>query len=88
MPKPFEKGHKGLKPKGAVNKTTKTAKEIIVGAIEQQSEHIAPVLQSIRNDNPIEYMKIMTKLLDYVVPKKVEQTTVIHGEIPLDKWLK
>ena len=76
--KPFEKGHKGLRAKGVENKVTKSAKELILQAIEGQITNIAPTLESIRVNNEVEYMKIMTKLLDYIVPKKVDMTS--NGE--------
>ena len=85
--KPFIKGEAKGKPKGAVNKTTAQAKELIYLSIESQSEHIAETLEKIRKENPIEYMKIVSKLLTFILPTKVEQTTTIQGEVPIDKWL-
>ena len=73
--RPFEKGTAKGKPKGAKNKVTQTAKEIIIGAIEKQTPSIEPVLEKIKKDNPIEYMKILTKLLDFIVPKKLDMTS-------------
>jgi hypothetical protein len=87
MPKGFQKGHKGFKEKGSVTKTTLQAKELIYLAIENQSEFIPDTLEKIRLENPIEYMKIVSKLLTFILPTKVEQTTTIQGEVPIDKWL-
>lgn len=84
---PFEKGHKGAKPKGAVNKTTLKAKEIILQAIDNQSANFDEVMGSLKEKEPREWAKIMVKLMDFVLPKKLDVTT--DGEkmnIPISKW--
>jgi hypothetical protein len=76
--KPFTKGHGATKPKGAVAKTTKQTKEIIVAIVNDQVDSIAETMESIKAENKIEYMKLVIKLLDYVVPKKIDATS--NGE--------
>ena len=73
--KPFQKGHKGAKPKGAQNKTTAKARELILYAIDAQSEDFNATMLRIKRDNPVEWARLMCKLFDYVLPKKVDLTT-------------
>jgi hypothetical protein len=71
----FEKGHKGAKPKGAVNKTTLKAKELILNAIDNQSVNFDAVMGDLKDKEPKEWAKIMVKLMDFVLPKKVDLTS-------------
>jgi hypothetical protein len=85
----FEKGHKGLRPKGAVNKTTANAKELIMSAIDEQSIYFNEVMAQVKADEPKEWAKIMVKLMDFVLPKKIDVTT--DGDkvnnIPILNWM-
>jgi hypothetical protein len=85
----FEKGHKGAKPKGAVNKTTLKAKELIMNAIDEQSVNFNEVMGTLKDDEPKEWAKIMVKLMDFVLPKKIDVTT--DGDkvnnIPVVNWM-
>lgn len=84
----FQKGHSGLKPKGAVSKTTLKAKEIIMQAIDEQSVDFNKVMGTLKEDEPKEWAKIMVKLMDFVLPKKLDLTT--DGDkinnIPVANW--
>lgn len=71
----FKKGEAKGKPKGAENKTTKKAKELILAAIDNQSEHFDNTMQKVRDKNPAEWAKIMVKLMDFVLPKKLDITS-------------
>lgn len=85
----FEKGHSGSKPKGAVNKTTLKAKELIMNAIDEQSVNFNEVMGTLKEDEPREWAKIMVKLMDFVLPKKIDVTT--DGDkvnnIPVVNWM-
>lgn len=85
----FEKGHKGAKPKGAVNKTTAKARELIFAAIDEQSVDFNKVMGTLKEDEPKEWAKIMVKLMDFVLPKKIDVTT--DGDkvtnIPVATWM-
>ena len=81
------KGHKGFKPKGAVTETTKKAKELIMQAIDNQSVNFNAVMGNLQRDEPKEWAKIMVKLMDFVLPKKIDVTS--DGEkmnIPVTTW--
>lgn len=85
----FEKGHKGAKPKGATSKTTQKAKDLIFAAIDEQSIYFNDVMAQIKEDEPKEWAKIMVKLMDFVLPKKIDVTT--DGDkvnnIPVVNWM-
>lgn len=82
----FEKGNKG-KPKGALSKTTIKAKELIMQAIDEQSVAFNEVMGDLKHTEPKEWAKIMVKLMDFVLPKKIDVTS--DGEkmnIPITTW--
>ena len=67
----FEAGNKG-KPKGAENKTTKRAKELVVELVEAGLPDALEKLKSIKD--PKEYLDALSKFISYVVPKQVDTT--------------
>jgi hypothetical protein len=83
----FEKGHKGGKPKGALSKTTIKAKELILNAIDEQSVNFNEVMGNLKEKEPREWAKIMVKLMDFVLPKKLDITTDEKPlNIPISTW--
>lgn len=70
----FAKGNKG-KPKGAVNHTTKDAKEIFVMIIEGEIPDIKTALLKLKNRSPYRYLECLTKLLPYFMPRKIDLKT-------------
>jgi len=70
----FVKGHKGVKPKGAVNRTTKEARELLEQILYGQLDNINDALNDIKNDDPARYVEACAKLFAYVLPKKSEVT--------------
>lgn len=74
---PFPKGHKkiGGKTKGTENKLTSVTKELIFLSIDRQSVYFDQTMGNIRTENPVEWAKIMIKLMDFVIPKKLDITT-------------
>lgn len=90
MAKGFDKGKSGNpegRPKGVANKTTLKAKELIMNAIDEQSVNFNEVMGTLKEDEPREWAKIMVKLMDFVLPKKIDMTT--GGEkmnIPVTSW--
>lgn len=65
----------GGRSKGTLNKTTVKAKELIFAAIDNQSQHFDEVMKRLKAEEPKEWAKIMVKLMDFVLPKKVDVTT-------------
>jgi len=60
------------RPKGAPNKTTAEIKEIITRIVGNQLDRLEKDLDKVREDDPIEAMKLATKLIDYVLPKQTK----------------
>jgi hypothetical protein len=71
----FKKGHKGFKPKGAVNKTTKESHELFMFIMNGEVEHIQESLTKIRYDDPEKYINALSKLLQYYIPRKTDVTS-------------
>jgi hypothetical protein len=70
--RPFEKGHKPTKPKGAESKTTKAAKELFVDIMEGEVDNIKDALQSIRKKNKTRYLEVLVKFFPYFIPRKLD----------------
>ena len=68
----FTKGNKG-KPKGAQNKTTKRAKELVVELVEFGLPEAKEKLKAIKD--PKDYLDALAKFISYVVPKQSEDVT-------------
>lgn len=92
LAKGFDKGKSGNplgKPKGIQSKTTMKAKELIMNAIDAQSVNFNEVMGTLKEDEPREWAKIMVKLMDFVLPKKIDVTT--DGDkvnnIPVVNWM-
>lgn len=71
----FKKGHLPTKKKGDVTKAVYEAKELIMTAINSNSELFNSTMLQLQKDNPLEWLKIMVKLIDFVIPKKVDKET-------------
>lgn len=65
----FTKGNGG-RPPGAVNKSTKMAKEMVVEFVEKALPTALSKLEQI--ENPKEYLDALSKFIAYVVPKQSE----------------
>lgn len=76
----FRKGEKRPRQgKHGPQKHTLEVKKILALAVEQQFEHIGPALNKIRSKSPALFIKSLTSLMEYVVPK---QARVEHsGEV-------
>ena len=63
----FVKGHKGQKPKGAVAKTTSEIKERLQKLVDSYDEDM--MIADLESLKPTDRLKIMTGLLEYILPK-------------------
>ena len=63
------------KPKGAVNRTTKEARELFVNIINGQTDFIEEALELVLKDSPSKYLDIMAKLYQYVMPRQLDVTS-------------
>jgi hypothetical protein len=70
--KPFTKGNTG-RPKGAVNKTTKTVKEVVLAAFNDlQTDPKNNILQFAK-ENPKEFYQIAAKLIPTEINARVNK---------------
>ncbi len=74
----FVKGHKGLKPKGAIAKTTSEIKERLKKLIDSYDEDM--MIADLESLKPPDRLKIMTGLLEYVLPKLNKTDYSLHKE--------
>ena len=83
---PFEKGHNHGKgrEKGSVNKATKKTRDFISDLLEAEQQNILDALESIRKDNPIEYIKQWNALLEFGVSKLSRVELVGDDKKPLE----
>ena len=86
----FQKGHnkKGGRSKGTGNKVTGRAKELLLLAIDEQSDKFNLVMNSLSEEEPKEWAKIMVNLFKYVAPEKIDLTTNDKElNIPITNWI-
>jgi hypothetical protein len=70
----FGEGNAG-KPKGAVNKVTQEARELFKTIMEGQVPNIESALNEVRANDKGKYLEVLSKLLPYFIPKKLEVDT-------------
>ena len=70
----FKKGQGG-KPKGAVNRTTKEAKEFLEYVMFRQLDNMNDALERLHAKDPSRYLDACSKLFTYVLPKKTDVTS-------------
>lgn len=79
----------GGRKKGVENKVTGRAKELLLLAIDEQSDKFNKVMNDLSELEPKEWAKIMVNLFKYVVPEKIDLTTNNKDlNTPVINWLK
>ena len=82
----FKKGDgRKRKPKGAINRTTKEARELLEVILFGQIDNINDALNKIRVNSEDKYIDAMSKLFRYVLPQKTDVTSddkPIFNELP------
>ena len=74
----FKKGHKGSKPKGAVNKITKAVKEVFAEVFNELQEDKEANLKVWAQKNTTEFYKLSTKLLPIQITGDAENPVPIN----------
>lgn len=76
------------KPKGAVTKITQASRELFLKTIEGQISHIEEAFAEVKEKNPVKYLELLEKYLQYFIPKKVDLTTddASMNSIPIINW--
>lgn len=70
----WKKGQGG-KPKGALNRTTKEAKEFLEKVMFGQLDNMNDALSRLYKKDPSRYLDACSKLFTYVLPKKTDLTS-------------
>lgn len=74
------------RPKGAPNKVTKEVREFIAAFVEDNLETMQRDFDQLE---PVERLRFIEKLIQYVVPKKTEKSLPPEMPVPnLPPWFK
>ena len=80
----FQKGHKGYKPKGAINKITRSVKEVFQAAFDEMQETKHANLLTCGKENPNEFYRLTAKLIPAAMEVKADiQINDITGVVIL-----
>ena len=88
---PFKKGTSGNpkgKPKGLKNKVTEEARVIFVDVMEGEVGNIKDSLQLLREESTEKYLKALSSLFPYFMPKQSEMDVTINDEIKPPSWFE
>jgi hypothetical protein len=69
------------KPKGTQNKSTKEAKEFLKQILFAEFDNIQESLKNARTESDSKYIDLLSKMLQFVLPKQVE--TEHSGDVTL-----
>ena len=69
--------------KGSLNKVTQDTKKVLKTVLEGQIDRIEMALDDVYERNTVTYLQIITKLLPYLLPKAIEDTTISFSKKPL-----
>ena len=71
------KGHTkvGGRKKGVTNRTTKEARDFFTKVVQGQFDNIEGAMQELYEKDKARYIDSLTKLVQYVLPKKTDITT-------------
>lgn len=65
-------GNPDGRPKGSQNRTTREAKEFLKQILFNEFDNIQDSLKSARDESDSKYIDLLSKLLQYVLPKQTE----------------
>jgi len=86
---PFEKGQSGNpagRPKGSENKVSTQQRMLFLTIMEGQVEHIEDSLDRIREDSDEKYIKALTGLMPYFMPKQQEVSVEVNEKPSAPSW--
>ena len=78
----FQKGHKGLKKEGTLNKVTRDIKEAYKELIEKNLDNLTAWLEKVAEKDPEKAKRIINDLSEYIIPK-LARTDITSGDKPL-----
>ena len=85
---PFIKGNtqgKG-RPKGKNNKVSEASKSLFVGIMEEELDHVHDRLQLLREESAEKYLKALSSLFPYFMPKQLEQDIKVYEPNGKPSW--
>lgn len=87
---PFKKGNKHGKgrPKGAPNKVTEEARSLFIHIMEGEVGHIQDALDGLRNESADKYLRALSGLFPYFMPKQQELSVVMDIEPTEPSWFE
>lgn len=86
---PFAKGQSGNpqgRPKGTSNKVTAASRELFVTVMEGEMGFIQEELAVLRENSPEKYLKALSGLLPYFMPKQSEMDITVNEPIKPPSW--
>lgn len=80
---PFQKGHNLSKgrPKGASNRSTEMMKINVARAVNMGLDYLKEDYEKIRKEDPAKALQILTKLMDFTLPRMKAVDMKVEGEI-------
>ena len=87
---PFKKGNTQGKerPKGKSNKVTEEARSIFSEVMEGEMENINDSLQVLRENSDEKYIKALSSLMPYFMPKQTETEVTVNETMSEPIWFK
>jgi len=86
---PFKKGESGNpngKPKGAKGKVSTKARELFVQVMEGEMENIQNSLAILRENSDEKYLKALSSLMPYFMPKQQETEIKFDEAVKPPSW--
>lgn len=74
------------RPKGSKNKVTEASKGIFLQVMEGELEHIQNSLDLLREESPEKYMRALSGLFPYFMPKQMETLIEISDGLSTPSW--
>ena len=87
---PFKKGNtqgKG-RPKGASNKVTEQSRSIFMNVMEGEMDNIKDSLAVLRENSDEKYLKALSSLMPYFMPKQSETEVTVNETMSEPSWFK
>jgi len=88
---PFKKGQSGNptgRKKGTQNKVSEATKELFVGVMEGEIQHIEEALSLLRENSAEKYLKALSGLFPYFMPKQLEQDITVTEAPNPPSWFE